>query len=252
MNRITVVFLILAVCLGFFIRNLRLSPRSLASISLHDVELPNGKLVTLTFQKGRLMGSNLKNARLKGNDVNGKSIDLQIIDEGFDGKVATYTIEYRTSRGTWKKLCPDTAYLIDEIWEGRTNPAVGTTVVCASSTLGKCLRWGYAPWETWESHSLRPYFHACVHMVRADYLGDGTSYTIDGVPIFFTDNLGINGGVAPDPMTLEATWDAQGAITVAHPRRRQKTPNAWAGQIYHRPSLDRKLTPLLSSYSNED
>lgn len=53
---------------------------------------------------------------------------------------------------------------------------------------------------------------ACVRMVRADYCGDGTSWTTDGQTINLYDNLGINTDDAD--WTIDATWSPDGALCV--------------------------------------
>ena len=57
--------------------------------------------------------------------------------------------------------------------------------------MGKCILWGYQPWSTkneckgskCRTQALDPWLQACTRMVRADYCGDGRSYTFDGTPI---------------------------------------------------------------------
>jgi hypothetical protein len=55
-------------------------------------------------------------------------------------------------------------------------------------------------------------------MVRADYCGDGSSWTRDGIRIDLYDRLGIQ---VPDRslgMLFEAAWGPQGAICVSRTR----------------------------------
>src|SRR6266436_911063 len=63
-------------------------------------------------------------------------------------------------------------------------------IICAAGALGKCVRFGYHPWETRsDGRSMRDYYEACVRMVRADYCGDGRTRT--GMAIDIWDDLGI-------------------------------------------------------------
>ena len=94
----------------------------------------------------------------------------------------------------------------------------GFELTCTSGAVGKCVRWGYRFWEeTPGGPPLRALHQACIHMTRADYGGDGGTFTRDGTMIFLCDRF----GVVPcdeDPMEFEAAWGAEGAVCVAHTR----------------------------------
>lgn len=97
----------------------------------------------------------------------------------------------------------------------------GFELTCTSGAVGKCIRWGYRPWEEGPGGSpLRAMHAACTHMARADYGGDGTPHTRDGTLIFFCDRYGINscGDVASEGMAFEAAWGVDGAVCLARPR----------------------------------
>ena len=50
----------------------------------------------------------------------------------------------------------------------------GFDLACTSGAVGKCIRWGYRPWEEQPGGPPLAALHqACVHMARADYGGDG-------------------------------------------------------------------------------
>lgn len=90
----------------------------------------------------------------------------------------------------------------------------GTTLACADGAIGKCVIWGYRPWEP----GMRNYHQACIRMVRADYCGDGVGHTRDGTPIDVWDARGI---VRPDDvsgMMPEAEWGPDGATHVRRTR----------------------------------
>ncbi len=97
--------------------------------------------------------------------------------------------------------------------------------ICTAGALGKCVRFGYRPWETGaDGRSMREVYNACVRMVRADWCGDGRGHTVDGTLIGFTDSLGINTPeeAAEDPewatVQFEAAWGPEGAVCVARQR----------------------------------
>jgi ADYC domain len=94
-------------------------------------------------------------------------------------------------------------------------------LICTSGAQGKCVRFGYHPWEKSPDGGLmRDYYNACVRMVRADYAGDGRGWTRDGTLIDIWDDRGIQTKDAADDPTLsfEAGWTAEGAVCIAHTR----------------------------------
>lgn len=96
--------------------------------------------------------------------------------------------------------------------------ASGIEIACTSGALGKCLVMGYLPWIETPRAPTRALYRACLRMIRADYCGDGRSWTQAGVSIDVFDRFGLQ---KPDPsstMPLEAAWSPQGAICVLHPR----------------------------------
>ena len=104
---------------------------------------------------------------------------------------------------------------------GRRISNEGFTLTCATGAQGKCVRFGYKPWKTLPNGvSLADYHQACVRLVRADYCGTrGT--TRDGMLIDIYDKIGIStisDTADQDTLKLEAAWDVNGAICVAHTR----------------------------------
>jgi hypothetical protein len=94
-------------------------------------------------------------------------------------------------------------------------------LICTSGAQGKCVRFGYHPWEfTRDGRSLRDFYDACVRMVRADYCGDGHAWTRPGTLIDVGDDLAIQkSDTGSDPtFAFEAGWAPDGAVCVAHTR----------------------------------
>jgi hypothetical protein len=131
--------------------------------------------------------------------------------------------------GRMRELCgPDAqgerwAFPLRGQWDaqGRHRSDAGYTLTCADGAQGKCVRFGYKPWKTLPNGvRLDAYHQACVHLVRSDYCG-GHGMTRDGMLIDIYDELGIQ---APDPnpdrvgIRFEASWNARGAVCVAHTR----------------------------------
>lgn len=95
-------------------------------------------------------------------------------------------------------------------------------VACTSGAIGKCVLLGYAPWRAApDGASLAPRFEACVRMLRADYGGDGRSWTRDGTAIAWHDGV-VHAPAPPGDASLdipfEAAWGPDGAVCIAHAR----------------------------------
>jgi hypothetical protein len=138
--------------------------------------------------------------------------------------------------GTWSSLCydpagqPTEAILMANYWDLQTgarhdDPAV-VTFACRHAVLAKCVEWGYVPWSTAKVCkgpsctviSLRDHHQACTRMARADYCGDGRSYTFNGTPIDLFDKLSpviqARTTKAIGTWTVEAEWGPNGATCV--------------------------------------
>jgi hypothetical protein len=91
---------------------------------------------------------------------------------------------------------------------------------CLSGALGKALRWGYRPGPDAVSPEA---YQAAIHMVRADYCGDGVSWTEPGQEIDITDRWKVNDWRNPGQFTAtEAIWGPDGAICLGTPRLQQE------------------------------
>jgi hypothetical protein len=132
--------------------------------------------------------------------------------------------------GGWGQLCnpdPEGRRLAVPIpgsfaEDGRYVPdATRLTLTCTSGAAGKCVRFGYKPWGAApDGTPLTDLYRACVRMVRADYCGDGRSYTRDGTMIEVEDAFGIlgDGGLPSPTRRFEAAWGPEGATCVDHVR----------------------------------
>lgn len=58
-------------------------------------------------------------------------------------------------------------------------------IACLSGAMGKAASLGYVPGETVTTDE----YEASVRMLRADYCGDGRSYTLPGTPLLYWDSL---------------------------------------------------------------
>ena len=156
-----------------------------------------------------------------------------------EGDVYLYDISVAQSgSSTWSSLCTDSAGApvpaipIRNYWDTQTgaridNPNV-VTFACASGALGKCVRLGYRPWaqatrcikdkESCSTISLGEYHQACTRMIRADYCGNGTSYTLNGTQIEVYDQL--SPAVQSNTMnwSIEGQWNPGGAFCLGDAR----------------------------------
>lgn len=117
------------------------------------------------------------------------------------------------------------AYLVEDLEVSATGEFTSTSstffIACRSGAIGKAIHWGYDP-ATWgtEVHEL------ATRVVRADYCGDGESYTFAGNAVQVRDALGINDFDAV-PLADEAAWslDLGRATCVTLPREHTLRPN---------------------------
>lgn len=88
----------------------------------------------------------------------------------------------------------------------------GISFACESGAVFKCVSWGYAPWSAGaELHQ------TCTRVVRADYCGDGRSYTEDGALIWVSEASAF-AEVEARGYTREAGWGPNGAVCLDHQR----------------------------------
>jgi hypothetical protein len=145
-----------------------------------------------------------------------------------DAEIRLYDVSVRDKQtGEWRRFCqpgPDgiaMAFPLAGTWtaSGRHEDQPTFILTCTAGAIGKCVRFGYKPWKTTpEGMSLWSYHEACTRMVRADYCGDGRSWTKDGTPIDLYDRLGIQTEDHNDGMEFEAAWGVDGAHCVRHTR----------------------------------
>jgi hypothetical protein len=112
---------------------------------------------------------------------------------------------------------------------GRTDPtgalrpdATAFEMVCTAGAQGKCVRFGYRPWQGGADGRGLDRYNACVRAVRADYCGEGRSHTRDGTLIGLREPPGSEAKAADDvpaDFRFEAAWGPHGALCVAHTRQ---------------------------------
>ena len=163
--------------------------------------------------------------------VGGQAMKLRIDSVERDpdakrGEVWLHTLSAQAADGSWRNLCqpgPDGRQQGFPLAgrarhpDGLFEPAEPGTfeLTCTSGGQGKCVRFGYLPWE---SAAMRAHYNACTRMLRADYCGDGTPHTRDGTLIVVYDKLGIQRDEPAEGAEFEAAWSPEGAVCVRHVR----------------------------------
>jgi hypothetical protein len=148
--------------------------------------------------------------------------------------------------GSWSNLCgvgPDGRRQGFPL-AGRAQPD-GTIVAAGPGEFastrtggaeGKCVRFGYHPWENPPNGApMLPLYNACVHLVRADYVGDGSATRRNGQPIDIYDAFGIQSSANDPSQEFAAGWGLNGAVCVNHVRAKDNA--TLDGLAAHRPLL---------------
>jgi hypothetical protein len=170
----------------------------------------------------RLHSADLVGATIKLS-FGGKDVDVTIAGveddpDAVGGRVLLHRFVVKDASGRPTDMCAPDA-------QGRSLgfpvPGVrgGFDLTCTSGAIGKCVRWGYRPWEEQpDGAPLRALHQACTRAVRADYGGDGRANTREGTMIYVCDRYGVRNCHKEVPLVFEAAWGPEGATCVARPR----------------------------------
>ena len=173
-------------------------------------------------------------------------------EHGSNRDVWLYQVEHTTAEspapGDWRNVCGPESTEPETGEHGEREPAsrdlsrpgyglfvngylagdgswnAGYAYACTRGALAKCIRsWGYKPWSRLRTGdgrmvSLRPLHRACVRAARADYCGDGVSFTRDGTMIDLFDVFGFNHREPGLGFRPEAGFDSGGAVWVERTR----------------------------------
>lgn len=194
-----------------------------------------------------LGGKDISGALFSGSLSDGAPISLRVdqidLSEEPGEPYYKYKVSYQSQEG-WLPLCGTdaageaiAAIPLNGVWSYEIGSAAGGawfpsetefTFACEGFILAKCVSMGYKPWSEGRiceeggnggdcvKATLSDHHLACVRALRADYCGDGTSFTEDGILINLFDGIGIR--VDSDPWILEAEWDADGARCISSAR----------------------------------
>jgi hypothetical protein len=193
----------------------------------------------------RLAGRDFRGIRFTGYTWRGGRVPMRIDDiepSSLQEDVLLYRVSY-FARGEWNLLCGRDAegrvlraIPLAGAWNERGDriyDARMMTWACQDGAVAKCVeRVGYKPWLS-QDHEAR--HQACTRMIRADYCGDGRSWTVNGRAINVYDSIGVQGDT--EAWTFEAEWDQNGARCVSSrrvvklARGRKLTPTCLAEKL---------------------
>ncbi len=184
------------------------------------LETPDGHVLEGTQMQGAILYMTMEGGTTAPVRLRSIRIDPS------DSDILRHEFEIEDARHQWKPACEPNFQ--GETWgfpialpEGHPGRAAPITLTCASGAVGKCVRFGYKPWKKGpHGEDLAPYHAACVHLVRADYCGDGQAHTKNGTRIQIFDHIGVRGPqfAQNQEYVFEAGWSPQGAVCVAHTR----------------------------------
>ena len=198
------------------------------SVALTNVRVDKGELIAeqnaVTLRGSAMAGAQLQaQARNLNAEPPTSAIVTYRITEvipevaGYDptstGSTFLYTIEqWNETTTSWVTACPadfdgrHVAIPVAAEWDEtgvRTDASTMFTLACTSGVIAKCYRWGYRPWVTGYG-DLTTMHWACTRLARADFCGNGVSYTTDGTLIDVWDILPVAG---PDPASRDDVRD---------------------------------------------
>lgn len=165
---------------------------------------------------------------------------LRLVSANNDETFGKYDAQFLASgQQTWKTFCPHTVGTSDGMVEqaeyvipvggaywhnsgARVNTSNAIQLSCTHDSIGACITWGYAPWESVTSMagkpiSLQDTHQACTRMKRNDVCGNGNPITtLDQESYLHTiiqvwDYHGIHSIGPQNADTMEAFWGTNGA-----------------------------------------
>jgi len=203
---------------GVSLNGVSLNGVSLNGVSLNGVSL-NGVALDGTAYSGVPAIGPTYTATLSNGSTLVLRIDSAVQGTGANADVWMYAVAFETDGG-WQPLCgldeagaPTLALAVEGTWNtaagvpgggAYSNDGGQMTFACRGKSIAKCVELGYKTW-TGHTHELE----SCVRLLRADYCGDGTSYTVNGQLVNLYDDAGIQ--VDTESWGVEAEWTRDGA-----------------------------------------
>lgn len=233
---------------GRLVHSVSLDNVLLANGQVHDLELVDTQFGLLEGKAPKTANAKAKLSQNKVIDPVGATFTAALDDGNHvllrvdsaapasldSGSYLRYRVSYAGETG-WQPLCgvgvdglPSFAIPLNGRWDYREGVQGGGdfladsanfTFACEGHVLAKCVDMGYAPWADGKlcdaqgkhcvAANLAPWHQACTRAMRADFCGDGRSWTVDGTLVSVRDGIGIRSD--SDDWSLEAEWDEAGA-----------------------------------------
>lgn len=239
MERLRAALMAMAVTIGAASPSMTQTAPTLTGVAVEGtrfkVTLSDGRTLTSNQPVGATltlaMGGGTARVRIDAieRDPEDKTVGLRDADATW-----LHTLSVQQADGRWSSLCtpgPDgrqqgfpVAGIVTPDGRLAAAPPDRFEITCTSGAQGKCIRFGYKPWQTAaDGRPMRDVYNACMRMVRGDYGGDGKAYTLDGQSIDIFDHIGVQKADMDAAQDFEAGWMPAGAVCVRHVRVKQNT-----------------------------
>jgi hypothetical protein len=225
---------------GMSINGMSINGMSINGMSINGMSINGSQLSGVKSNGQAISGAGFVGARMTGTLTSGASVALRVDSAQALAAPSTdvwaYGVSYQLAgTTTWSPMCGSSTTLaipLSGTWNlgsgvvgGGSWTASSTrfTFGCRGAALAKCVELGYRPWKSVNGVSLRNYHQACTRLIRADYCGNGKSWTANGTAINVYDRLNIQTDAANYP--TDAEWTPAGArcINLARSFITQKT-----------------------------
>ncbi|HET9622404.1 MAG TPA: ADYC domain-containing protein [Kofleriaceae bacterium] len=209
---------------GISLNGTSITGQSITGVNVTGASASGSTLIARSTTAAPWSGSSLVGSTWTATTSGNQTLKLRV-DAAAQGTVPNaelwfYNVSYQTSSG-WSPVCgvdasnkPVQAVAVAGVWgpvaadaTAYTASTAQFTLACRAKTIAKCVELGYKTYK-----SLAPQLQACVRMLRADYCGNGTTYTVDGTTLNLYDNAGVQADT--EAWLPEAEWNAAGAVCV--------------------------------------
>jgi len=245
---------------GIQLNGIQLNGIQLNGIQLNGIQLNGTELTGVGTNGGQVSGLDFVGAKLNGVLSNGMTLQLTIDAitpaPSPNDDVMLYSISFASDAGRQQLCGGELAIPTTGVYNlGEGVPGGGSwnsssslfTFSCQHAAIAKCVFAGYKPWmrtykpgqgkgddslaSTKHTIDMRDYHTACTRMIRADYCGNGSSFTANNRAINVYDKLGIQSDT--ETWSFEAEWDPNGALCISHTRLSQLggLPSCFVPQI---------------------
>ena len=211
---------------GMSLNGMSLNGMSLNGMSINGMSLNGSQMTGVKSNGTAVSGAGLVGAKMAGTLSSGGTVSVRVDSAQTlpapHTDVWAYGVSYQLAGSTtWSPMCGSSGTLalaLSGTWNlgsgvvgggSWSASATSFTFGCRGAALAKCVELGYKPWKIVNGVLLRNHHQSCVRMLRADYCGDGKSWTQDGTPINVYDSLNIQTDAAE--YKLDAEWVPTGA-----------------------------------------